>query len=129
MTYTEEQLEKDLAIYKESLTPSHADEQRVIMSITGKKEQMTKGRSIAGKFWFLAPIVGMALLLIVLTSQKATKAPSALAQETDEIVIALINDELGEQSITDESDADLDIIMSDDEQLASFTSVYDANEY
>lgn len=123
-----EQLERDLQLLKTSITPSD-DLLRRVANIPRPKVSRYA-------FKILLPVAAMAVLVIILTrGHEPGPMPVSIAPviheeiSTDDIINSIVNDALAEQSIADESDADVALIDSDRAALDSFAAAYDSNEY
>lgn len=142
MNYNEENIEQQLRLYREALTPSREEAFRVIHTAIDVKKQSIRGRSVfdsighyftymSSKLKILVPVAAVAIALIILVTKKGpvSMVPSSNTGTVNEIAKEMENDGSYEQAITDESDSDVALAQSDNSQLDAFTSVYSANEY
>lgn len=129
-----------MRMYKEALTPSRFVARRVINSVIMKKEQSMIGRSVLNSIGYyikymsktlklLVPVAGLAVLLFFLMGNKNTQSPVSTAADTDQIVNAMVSNELSEQDIVDEADSDTAFVNTDNVTLDALASVYIASEY
>lgn len=129
-------IERDLELLKNSITPS-ADLARRIRSVTAPSHSRY---TIHHMIKYMFPVVAMAVVVFAVIGFK--KHPSALVPsepatgtsvvagvEIDSIINSIVTHAQAEQSIANESDADVTLINSDTAQLDSFTTAYNANEY
>ena len=124
----DQNLERDLALLKNSIQPS-ASLLRTIATIP-------KPKAFRYSLKILLPVAAMAVLVIMLTKgQEQGPMPvgttSVIHEDisTDDIINSIANDALAEQLIANESDADVALIDSDRAAFDSFADAYDANEY
>lgn len=84
----------------------------------------------------MIPAAAALIVAIVLISGKngesMPRSTSQISYEdgsVDTMINSLVNDATAEQSITDESDADVALLDNDRTVLDSFAGAYNANEY
>ncbi len=132
----DQNLERDLALLKNSINPS-SDLARHIARVTQSEAPRYHWYyMLQRKFIFMIPAAVALIIAIVLIGGKDQGStpfpPSQVSYEdtsAEEIINGLVNDALAEQSIADESDADVALIDSDRAALDSFAGAYNANEY
>ena len=108
------QFEHDLRLLKNSITPSRDLLRRVA--------DLTKQRS----YKFLLP-AATAMVLVIAVVGFRNRGQQDFSGDT--MINILVNDARSEQSIANESSADVALVDSDRAQMDAFAGTYNANEY
>ena len=131
----DQQLEHDLQLLKNSIQPSSGLVRRV-KSVTHSPSPRYSWYHMQKSLKILLPAAALVVLAIVLVGgkdqgvlPKGTNSGGSQEISSDALINDLVNDALAEQSIANESDADVALIDSDRAAFESFTKAYDDYEY
>lgn len=116
MTDYDPQLEHDLASLKEAIAPSR--------DLTRRIARFAEAPARRASLWFPAAAV---VILVIAVFSFQNRGQQKISR--DDTINRLVYDAQTEQSIANESDADVALIIADRAELDAFAETYNANEY